>query len=125
MTEARVLHAESIEAYSGPHAIDGIRFRPAAATLGVKAWGMNILDIDAGCEGHPEHDHTGDGQEEVYVILRGSGTLVVDGARLDLKEGDLAWVPPNATRKLLPGANGISVLALGGTPGQPFKSMLG
>ena len=120
MTDIEVRHIDDIAPYAGPHAIDGIRFRAAGRALGVTAWGMNILEIDAGCEAHPEHDHTQDGQEEVYVILRGSARLVAGGETRILREGDLARVGPERTRKLLPGPDGVTVLALGGTPGEPY-----
>ncbi|HHH27861.1 MAG TPA: hypothetical protein ENK57_05900 [Polyangiaceae bacterium] len=115
---------ESIEAYSGPHAIDGIRFRPAAAALGVRSWGMNVLEIDAGCESYPEHDHAEDGQEELYVVLRGSATLVAteDGARHELTEGSFARVEPDVRRTIVPGPEGVTLLAIGGTPGEAYPS---
>jgi hypothetical protein len=34
--------------------------------------GVTVLDATAGWEGK-EHDHTGDGQEEVYLLLDGAG----------------------------------------------------
>ncbi len=56
--------------YQGPNAIRGIRFHTAGRDLGVTAWGMNVIDIEAGCTAYPEHDHAKDGQEEVYVVLK-------------------------------------------------------
>jgi len=46
-------------------------------------------EIDAGCTGYPEHDHIQDGQEEVYVVLLGSGQIECDDARVELSEGML------------------------------------
>ena len=114
-------HVEDIAPYEGPHAIDGIRFRHAAKALGVSAWGMNVLELDAGCEDYPEHDHAHDGQEEVYVILRGSATLLVDGERHTMREGDLTRVAPRVTRKIVPGDAGVTVLAVGSTEAGPFR----
>ncbi len=34
--------------------------------------------------------------EQVYVIVRGQGRMVVDDAERDIGEGDLVFVPPNA-----------------------------
>lgn len=113
---------EDIEPYRGPHQIDGIRFRPAAAALGVTAWGMNVLEIDAGCEQHPEHDHTKDGQEEVYVVLRGSMELRAGEITHALSEGSMVRVAPSVTRTLVPGPRGVTVLAIGGTPGKAYSS---
>lgn len=121
MKDITTLHLASIAPYSGPHAIPGIRFRPARAALGVSSWGMNVLELDAGCEAYPEHEHTKDGQEEVYFVVRGSGELVTAAERIALTEGTFARVAPSVTRKILPGPEGIVVLAIGGTPGKPFE----
>lgn len=72
--------------YEGPHAIEGIRFRALRGALEVTAWGMNVIDLDAGATGYPEHDHTKDGQEEVYVILSGEVELHA-GARRHARPG--------------------------------------
>ncbi|MFK7988284.1 MAG: hypothetical protein AB8I08_19850 [Sandaracinaceae bacterium] len=112
---------ETIDAYEGENAIEGIRFRPAAAALGVTAWGMNVLELDAGCEGYPEHDHKEDGQEEVYVVLRGSMTLVADKTEHRASAGSLVRVSPEHTRKIVPGDEGVTVLAIGATPGKAYE----
>ena len=121
MDDIRVETLESIDAYCGEHAIDGIRFKPAADALGVRAWGMNVLEIDAGCTGYPEHDHVQDGQQEVYVVLRGSMTLVAGDVRHELAEGAFARVEPSVTRTLVPGERGVTVLAIGATVGKAYE----
>lgn len=112
---------EEIPAYAGPAAIPGIRFRPAARSLGVTAWGMNVLELDPGTTRYPEHDHARDGQEEVYVLLRGSAVLHAGGAELALEPGVLARVGPGERRKIVPGPEGAVVLAIGGTPGKAYE----
>ncbi len=107
--------------YQGEHAIPGIRFKYAAKDLGVTAWGMNVLEIDAGCTAYPEHDHVKDEQEEVYVVLKGDGVLQSGNEKIELKPGTMVRVGPTEKRKLLPGSNGITVLALGATPGKAYQ----
>jgi len=107
--------------YQGPNAIPGIRFHTAGRDLGVTAWGMNVIEIEPGCTAYPEHDHVKDGQEEVYVVLKGSGTMSCAGGETVLKEGMLVRVGPTTRRKILPGPEGITVLALGATPGQAYS----
>ncbi len=121
MADVKLLRIEEIEAYSGPRAIPGIRMRGVARALGVTAWGMNVFEIDAGATGYPEHDHAGDGQEEVYVVLRGSGTLVAGEERFDLSEGQMVRVGPGQKRKWLAGPSGVRVLAIGSTPGKAYE----
>ncbi len=120
MSDVTVKHIEEIPYYQGPKAIPGMRFHTAARELGVSAWGMNVIEIEAGCTGYPEHDHTKDGQEEVYVVLKGSGGIEHAGERTELTEGMLVRVGPATRRKILPGPHGITVLAIGGTPGQAY-----
>lgn len=110
--------------YQGEHALPGIKFRYAAKELGITAWGMNVLEIDAGCSAYPEHDHVEDGQEEVYVVLRGSATLSAGQEELRLKEGSLARVGPGTKRKILPGPGGVTVLAIGATPGKAYGTQV-
>lgn len=120
MSEVRATTIEAIPFYQGPSAIPGIRFRTAARELGVTAWGMNVLEIDAGCAGYPEHDHDKDGQEEVYVVLRGDGTLQAAGEQMALSPGMLVRVGASTRRKILPGPQGVTVLAIGATPGKAY-----
>ena len=122
MTKVTIKRIADCAYYQGPNAISGIKFRSAGRELGVSAWGMNVLEIDAGCTGYPEHDHVKDGQEEVYVVLEGSGTLVTSDGEQMLETGMLIRVGPDAKRKILPGAAGIKVLAIGGTPGKAYPA---
>jgi mannose-6-phosphate isomerase-like protein (cupin superfamily) len=121
MSDVQVKRIEDIEFYQGPNAVPGIRFRPAARALGVTAWGMNVLELEAGCTGYPEHDHARDGQEEVYVVLRGRATLKLGDRSIDLDEGTLVRVGPGERRKFLPGAQGVTLLAIGATPGKAYE----
>ena len=121
MDKIDVKTLEQIEAYNGPHAISGIRFRHARQQLGVTAWGMNVLELDPHCSGYPEHDHREDGQEEVYVVLQGSLYIVIEGREVPLPSGSFVRVAPEQKRKLLTRESGATVLALGGTPGKPYE----
>jgi uncharacterized cupin superfamily protein len=85
---------------------------------------MNVLELDPGNTGHPEHDHVGDGQEEVYVVLEGSVVLVTEGSERVLVAGDMARVAPQVRRKLVTREVGVRVLAIGGTPGVAFVPVL-
>ncbi len=125
MSSITHVQATQVPAYSGPHEIPGIRFRPVREALGVSSWGMNVLEIDAGCEGYPEHDHASDGHEEVYVVLAGSVTLRTPECEQLLATGDLVRVPGNVKRKLIGGETAATVLALGGTPGKAYAPSLG
>ena len=102
-------------------AIYGGGFKRARAELGVESFGMQIIDLPPNADQHPEHDHTESGMEEVYLQLRGSGELEIDGERVPLDADTLVRVGPAARRKLWAGPDGMRVLALGGVPGQAYE----
>jgi hypothetical protein len=95
--------------------------RRARASLGVTAWGMQLFTLPPQWDGYPNHVHDATvedaNQEEVYIPLSGSATLVADGERFDLVPGVMARVGPEQRRKILPGPDGIRFVALGGVPG--------
>ncbi len=122
MTDVKARQIDDIPPYAGPNTIPGIRFRPAGREMGVSAWGMNVLTIEAGCTGYPEHDHAKDGQEEVYVVLDGDGVLDAGGEKTALSRGMLVRIGASTKRKISPGARGISILAIGGTPGKAYPA---
>ena len=52
----------------------------ARKSLGLNAFGMNVVELPPG-ETIPEHDETETDQEEVFIILSGEATMVIDGTR--------------------------------------------
>lgn len=102
-------------------AIYGGAFKRVRAELGVESFGMQIIDLPPGFENYPEHDHSEDGQEEVYAVLRGSGEIEIEGERLLLDPDHVARVGPGVKRKVWPGSDGIRLLIVGGVPGGPYE----
>ena len=96
-------------------------FKRARAELGVESFGMQVIDIPAGIDAYPEHDHSHDGQEEVYLALRGGGEIEIEGERHALDTDTMVRVGPGVTRKLWPGGDGLRVLIVGGRPGGVYE----
>ena len=97
-------------------------FRRARAHLGASSFGLAVIELPEGFADYPNHDHPG-AQEEVYVVLSGTGTLeVADGEPIQLDAETLVRVGPDTKRKLVPGAGGMRLLAIGGTPGQAYEA---
>ncbi len=90
--------------------------RPLRQALGVSAFGINKLELGANAEGF-EHDHAGDGQEEVYVIVGGSGSIRVDGEESPLVPGNVVFLSPEAKRQMVSGPDGLSWVGVGCQPG--------
>src|SRR5262245_12702085 len=105
--------------------------RRVAGALGVGAFGISIEQLGPGADEYPEHDHSGEGlggrmfakrpqqldQEEVYVALRGSGTLEAGGETYPIDAEHIVRVGPTVKRKIVAGPDGLRLLAIGGTPG--------
>jgi len=125
MSDVTIQAIEDVAPYDGEHAIPGIRFRPMQQALGVSSWGMNVLELDANNEGHPEHHHQSDGHEEVYFVVRGTVVLRAGDEEHILRAGTFARVPGAVTRKLVTKDEGATILALGGTPGKPYAPSMG
>lgn len=96
-------------------------FKRARAELGVESFGMQVLDIPPGAHQYPEHDHASDGQEEVYIALRGDGEIDVEGERVPLDPETMVRIGPGVRRKVWPGENGLRMVVVGGTPGHVYE----
>jgi quercetin dioxygenase-like cupin family protein len=90
---------KSIDEFEEMEGSGGATWRLARKTLGAEAFGFNVVDIEAGGE-IPAHDHTGDKQEEVFVILEGQGTLVTDGEEHDAPAGTFCRLAPEVNRTI-------------------------
>jgi mannose-6-phosphate isomerase-like protein (cupin superfamily) len=101
--------------------IYGGGFKRARAELGVSSFGMQILDFPPNADQYPEHDHSVDGQEEVYVVLRGEADVEIDGERFHLDPDTILRVSAGTKRKIVTGDQPARILALGGVPGQPYE----
>ncbi len=88
-------------------------FQRLRAELGVTSFGINLIAI------RPKQRlrvHRHERQEEVYLVLEGELTLIVEGTEHVLGEGTLARVAPEQRRQLTnPTGERVLVLALGGS----------
>ena len=82
-----------------------------------------MLELAPHCAGYPEHDHASDGQEEVYVVLRGAARLRTGEAEQRLEAGALVRVAPGQRRAWITDDDGATLLAIGATPGQVYKAV--
>jgi quercetin dioxygenase-like cupin family protein len=62
-------------------------------SLGCRAFGLNLVEIPPG-QSIPEHDETGRDQEEVFFIVTGTPTLVIDGEDHAAPAGTFARIDP-------------------------------
>ena len=103
-------------------AIYGGAFKRARAEMGVEAFGLAVMDLPPNLEQYPEHDHSEDGQEEVYVTLGGRGEIEIEGKRHPLEPETIVMVGPGVKRKIWTGDEPLRLLAIGGIPGKPYAA---
>jgi mannose-6-phosphate isomerase-like protein (cupin superfamily) len=90
----------------------GERFLPLRRQLGVTSFGMNQIVLRPGQRGRI-HRHLR--QEEVYLVLEGQLTLLVEGEPSELRADEMIRVAPRLRRKLVNrGPGRLVLLALGG-----------
>jgi hypothetical protein len=93
--------------------------------LGLSAFGANVMDMPADYT-TGAHDESGSGQEELYVVLRGSGWLLVGPAEdaeehVELDPERMVRVGAGERRRLRSGPDGCRVLVVGGAPGRAYE----
>lgn len=88
------------------------RFVSLRRALGVTSFGINHMVLRPGERGRiHRHAH----QEEVYLVVRGTLTVEVEGGARDVPEGGLVRVAPEVRRRLVNlGPGRCSIVALGG-----------
>jgi mannose-6-phosphate isomerase-like protein (cupin superfamily) len=96
------------------------RIRRVRVALGIRAFGINEIHLPPDGRG-TEHDESGTGQEEVYFVLDGDGTMAVDGDLVPLRPKRYIFVPPGTTRQVRAGAHGVSYICVGAPPGRGYE----
>jgi quercetin dioxygenase-like cupin family protein len=87
--------------------------------LGFRAAGINGWTGAAGERLVPPHAE--DDEEELYVVVRGRASFTVGEETVDAPAGTLLHVPAQQHREASSAEDGTIVLAVGGTPGEPFQ----
>jgi len=106
-----VVNVDELEG-SGP----GGAVRFVRRALGVEAFGINWFALAPNAEGH-EHDESGTGQEEVSVVVRGSGHWRVEGEDVPVREGSFVRFDPETTRRPVAGPDGMTFVSVGARRG--------
>jgi quercetin dioxygenase-like cupin family protein len=71
----------------------------ARKSLGVHAFGMNMVEIGPGGQ-IPEHDESQREHEEVFIVWEGDGTAVIDGVESPAPAGTFVRVSPEVRRTM-------------------------
>jgi hypothetical protein len=93
---------------------------PVREHFGIRAFGLNAYTPSDDGTLISEHDESGSGQEELYIVLDGHATFEIDGDTVDAPAGTFVFVRPTSKRK----ATGDgTVLALGAAPGEAYQAL--
>jgi quercetin dioxygenase-like cupin family protein len=102
-----VVNVDEIEG-AGP----GGAVRFVRRELGCEAFGINWFELPPNAEGR-EHNEQESGQEEVNVIIDGSGVYRVEGEEIPVKRGSVLRFDPETTRVPVAGPDGLTMIAVG------------
>lgn len=100
---------------------DGFAWRPVRRQFDIQAFGVNAYT--PGATGQVIEEHTErEGQEEIYVVLRGRVRFTVGDDEHDLGAGQLVYLrDPSLRRGAVALSDDAAVLAIGGKPGEAFE----
>jgi mannose-6-phosphate isomerase-like protein (cupin superfamily) len=95
-------------AFDGP---PDLEFRAATKPLELEESGLTYQRVPPGYR-FP-YGHTHERQEEVYVVVHGSGRMKVDEEIIELEKWDAVRVPPGSWRGYEAGPEGLEILVIG------------
>lgn len=85
--------------------------RFARTALGGETLGISLMTLAPGFRIPFGHKHSG--QEEVYVVVRGSGRIKVEDEIVELGEWDAIRIDQDTMRAVEPGPEGVEYIAFG------------
>ena len=88
-----------------------LEFRLATGPLGLEHSGLGFQRVPPGCRFPYGHTHRT--QEEVYVVVGGSGRMKLDDEIVELRRWDAVRVAPGTWRGYEAGPDGLEILVIG------------
>ncbi len=89
----------------------GLEFRLATQALGLERSGLSYQRVPPNAR-FP-YGHTHQTQEEVYVVVGGTGRMKLDDEIIEVKQWDAVRVPPGTWRGSEAGPEGLEMLVVG------------
>ena len=88
-----------------------LEFRAATKALGLEQSALSYQRVPPGYRFPYGHTHAS--QEEVYVVVRGSGRMKLDDEIVELEEWDAVRVPPGTWRGYEAGLEDLEIIVVG------------
>jgi quercetin dioxygenase-like cupin family protein len=92
--------------------VEGVEGRFGRAALESRDLGVSHWRYAPGVRSPMGHSHRE--QEEAYVVVGGSGRVLLDGEVRELRQWDAVRVAPGVVRAFEAGADGLELIAVGG-----------
>ncbi len=117
MSGYEVASLTGVESVKGP---GSLQWTPLRKHFGITAFGINAYTAtEAGQDVVEEHTEERLGHEELYVVVSGRATFVLDGDEVEVPAGSAVFLSdPTVKRFARAEEAGTTVLAIGGKPGQ-------
>ena len=111
MSDYTKVNLHEVKDMAAEWGIDGLEARFARTNLELSNFGVGYEKLAPNFRVPFGHTHAE--QEEVYVILSGSGRIKVEDEVIELRQWDMVRVPPGTIRNPEAGPEGMEVLAIG------------
>jgi tetratricopeptide (TPR) repeat protein len=117
---SKVVHIDQLESFpiSGQ---EGLTWRPIRRHFDIRAFGINAYTAKEAGQRVVEEHREQDGHEELYAVVAGRATFMVDGEEHDAPAGTLVHCPPGTLRGALAAEPGTAVVGIGAKPGEIFE----
>jgi len=92
--------------------VPGLKGRFGRKHMDSRDLGVSLFSYEPNLRSPMAHSHRE--QEEAYVVVAGSGRLLLDDEVLELRLWDLVRVAPEVVRSFESGPDGLDIIAVGG-----------
>jgi quercetin dioxygenase-like cupin family protein len=101
----------------------GIEGRFARAQLDSRDLGVSLFRYEPNLRSPMAHSHRE--QEEAYVVVAGSGRILLDDEVYDVRRWDVVRVAPDVVRAFEAGPDGLDIIAVGGPKPEDGDGVMG
>ena len=92
--------------------LEGLEGRFGRGPTGARDIGVSLWRYAPNLRNPTGHKHRE--QEEAYLVVSGSGQILLDGEVTELRQWDLVRVDPEVVRAFAAGPEGMDIVAVGG-----------
>jgi quercetin dioxygenase-like cupin family protein len=103
--------------------VPGIEGRFGRKHLDSRDLGISLFHYEANLRSPMAHSHRE--QEEAYVVVSGSGRVLLDSEVHELRQWDVLRVAPEVVRAFEAGPEGLDIIAVGGPKPEDGDGVMG